>query len=393
MKNLKIIFVSIFSDISSINNSRISNIYNSFANFEREIITADFDHTLKRYKEKDNFVIRKYIHVPGYKNNISLKRLYSHIVFAIKLRKYLNGMEEVPAIIYCSMPSSFAAYICGKYCQKNKAKFVIDVIDLWPDSLLPISPIFKLLKPFTYFWGLITNKAYGLADYISAESKKYMEVALSKSGTNNYSYTYLGIDLNHFDNLLQQSKIATINSKNEIWICYGGNLGNSYDFDSILNAIQHVDLNGIKYKFWFVGGGEKHQEIENYSQKHNLNVEITGFISYPDYLKHLSNCDIAINSFKKSTKVVYSFKFNDYVGTHLFVLNSLKGETAEMVQNYLIGLNYETDSLPDVLLSVCQNWKSYKLWKENTIPLIENCLNTKIIYENLKNDILLKLGF
>jgi glycosyltransferase involved in cell wall biosynthesis len=389
----KILFVSIFSDVNSVDNSRMNNVYNSFEIFEREVVTADFDHARKMYKDKNSLVKREYIHVPKYKKNISLMRLYSHIVFGIKLKKHLNKMTLFPDILYCTMPSSYAAYVSGKFCKKNKIKFVIDIIDIWPDSLWPISPIFNLLKPFACIWGAITRQAYEMADYVSAESKKYMEVAASVNKSNNFSYTYLGIDVKSFNQLLEQSSLNISRKDDEIQICYGGSLGNSYDFDSILKAIQYIHLKGIKYKFWFIGGGEKQEKLESYAKLHNLNMVVTGFIVYPDYLKYLSICDIAINSFKRSTKVAYSFKFNDYVGCHLFVLNSLKGETSDMIDRFSIGLNYESDSLHEVLLNVCQNWESYKLWKDNNKLLIESCLDARTIYDNLKVDILLKLGF
>jgi len=386
MKN-RILLVSLFGDVNTGHNYRVDNIYKAFHEFDRFIVTADFNHATKQYKPESKSDNVHYIHVPAYQKNLSIKRICSHIVFAIKLYNYLCGLDILPQMIYCAMPASLTAFYCGRFCKRRKIKFVVDVVDLWPDSLFPISHKFIALKPILFPWAFITNRAYSMADYISAESKKYAEVALGKSKTTKWSYTYLGVDIEEMNRLVLSSKVPDRTDHNEIWICYGGSLGNSYDFDSILEAVKFIDSEGIKYRFFFVAEGECRFEIEKYIQQHQLNAEITGRMPYNDYLKYLSRCDIAINSFKPTTKVVYSYKFNDYVGLKLFVLNNLRGETADMVNEYSIGRNFDEKNLSKILFEVCYNWETFKLWKENSIKLIVEKLNSDLIYTKLSEHI------
>ncbi len=386
MKN-RLLLVSLFGDVNTDHNYRVDNIYKAFNEFDRFIVTADFNHATKQYKTENEYDYVHFIHVPAYQNNLSIRRIYSHIVFAVKLYKYLCGLSVLPQLIYCAMPASLTAYYCGRFCKRRKIKFVIDVIDLWPDSLFPISQKFKLLKPLIFPWTYITNKAYSMADYISAESKKYAEVALIKNKKAKWSYTYLGVDLEEMTRLVLSSKVPDRAEDDEIWICYGGSLGNSYDFDSILAAIKFIDSEGIKYRFFFVAEGECRDEISTYIEQNKLNAEITGRMPYNDYLKSLSCCDIAINSFKATSKVVYSYKFNDYVGLKLFVLNNLQGETADMVNEYSIGRNFNDKNLSKILYEVCFNWNTYKSWKENSTMLIDEKLSSDLIYSKLAYNI------
>ncbi|MEI6555333.1 MAG: hypothetical protein WCL70_07080 [Paludibacter sp.] len=383
----RILLVSLFGDINTDHNYRVDNIYKAFHEFDRFIVTADFNHATKQYKPENESDFVHFIHVPAYQKNLSIKRIYSHVVFAIKLYKYLCGLNVLPQLIYCAMPASLTAYYCGRFCKRRKIKFVVDVIDLWPDSLFPISLKYKFLKPFIFPWTCITNKAYAKADYISAESKKYAEIALKKSKTTKWSYTYLGVDMEEMNRLVLSSKVPDRTDDDEIWICYGGSLGNSYDFDSILEAIKFIDSEGIKYRFFFVAEGECRDQISEYIQQNKLNAEITGRMPYNDYLKYLSRCDIAINSFKATTKVVYSYKFNDYVGLKLFVLNNLQGETADMINEYSIGRNFNEKNLSKILYEVCYNWDTYKSWKENSTKLINEKLSSDLIYSKLADNI------
>lgn len=386
MKN-RILLVSLFGDINTDHNYRVDNIFKAFHEFDRFIVTADFNHATKQYKPDNQSDFIHYIHVPAYNKNLSFRRLYSHIIFALKLYKYLSGLDILPQFIYCAMPASLTAFYCGRFCKRRKIPFVIDVIDLWPASLFPVSKKYRFLKPLVFPWTYITNKAYSMADYVSAESKKYAEEALMHSKTTKWSYSYLGIDIDAINALVESSKVSNRTVDNEIWICYGGSLGNSYDFDSILEALKYIQLKGIRYRFFFVAEGEYREYINSYIHQHQLNAEITGRMPYNDYLKYLSRCDIAINSFKPSTKVVYSYKFNDYVGLQLFVLNNLPGETAEMINEYSTGVNYIENNLPAVLFQVCSNWDNYKLWKGNSVKLINEKLSSDLIYCKLASDI------
>jgi hypothetical protein len=386
----KVVFISLFGVDDCENNSRLESIVSYLNSFH--VITSDFNHGAKQYlksKKKENYT---YIHTPSYKKNISIKRLYSHIVFARKLKKYLKNLEYIPGCIYCATPTVLSAYVVGKYCKRKRIKYVIDVIDLWPDSLFPISFFFKLAYPFLYFWKKLSYKAYSMADFILGESKYYVEYASKHNKMAPTYCAYLGVDTKLVKRLIKTSQVVIDKPENEIWICYGGNLGNSYDFEELIKSVSALNSK-FSYKLLFVGDGNNRYTVEKLLQKYNVDAYITGFLNYADYLKYLSFCDIAINIFRHNTKVVHSYKFNDYVATNCFILNSLKGETAEMIEYYKIGLNFDfkTNSLKHVLIHTLDNWGKYKRWKLNNVHLVNSILNKDIIYKNVVNILLNKI--
>lgn len=381
-----IILISAFGDISHLRNSRPFKIYSALAErYKVCYITSDFDHWAKDYKNIANLPQATYLHVSAYERSLSFRRILSHLQFAYALNRYLNELKEVPDVICCIMPTSTSAYVCGRFCKKNGIRFVVDVIDLWPDSLYPITKFSWLFKFLCYPWRKITEKTYGYADVITAESMKYRDEAKKYNKKAIANCTYLGINRQKIGFLLKQSNVSIFKPTDELWICYGGHLGKSYDFDAILAALLYIQEKGIKYKCLFVGDGELREEIETFATLHQLNIYITGVQPYADYLKYLSFCDIAINVFKENTKVVHSYKFNDYVALNLFVLNSLMGETAQMINEYKIGLNFDFKEyfLKDALYEVCSNWEKYEVWKDNNVALIDALLDEKKIYGNM----------
>jgi hypothetical protein len=386
-----IFFISLFGEINN-SNSRVYKIDKAFS-ARSTFVTPDFSHGEKKYKEKDNheknpLTTSVYLTVPSYSKNLSFRRIYSHLVFASKLKYYLNRLVEKPDIVICLMPTSSAAYVAGQYCKNNNIMFVIDIIDIWPDSLIPLSRNKRLIKLLLLPWKTLTKKAYILADYISGESKLYTSTAHKINTNVPYTYTYLGVDKKQTDTLIASSTLSLIKAKDVINLCYAGSLGNSYDFNNILNALKYIHFHGIKYKMYFIGEGEKRKDIEKFAKDNNLNVEITGRLSYQNYLKYLSICDIGFNSFKKGTMVVHSYKFNDYCACGLFVFNNLVGETSEMVFNYDIGVNYNDRDLSDKLLNTCHNWEHYNVKRNNIDLLIKNELDSQTIYKTLRDNIL-----
>ena len=354
-------------------------------------VSTDFDHAQKAYvdlplEENVDGVKVKRLHVMAYFRNLSVRRILSHLQFAFKLRKYLNNLTEKPHYIYCVTPTSTSAYVAGRYCKKHRIKFIIDLIDVWPDSLMPLYSS-KLISIATSPWSYITHAAYKMADFICGESVKYASHAHTFNPQVPWYPIYLGVNKEKVKRLIEESRIDVPEKRAPIRLCYGGDLGNSYGFDAILKALDYIQEHGVPYEMYFVGGGDRHEYIQNYSQEHGLNVLITGKIPYCDYLKYLSTCDVAFNAFGPNTKVVHSYKFNDYIATGNFVLSNLKGETAEMIDKYSIGLNYEDDKLGNILLDVCDNWDKYKSWSDNIDTFVHEVLDADVIYPRVINDI------
>lgn len=389
-KNIKL--VSLFVYTGDDDNIRINTVYDLLAeNNDLELITTDFNHRKKEKhqinKSKRNL---KLINVPEYKQNLSIKRFYSHGIFAYRLYKYLNKINKKPDVIYCIVPTISSAYACGLICKKFKIKLAVDVIDLWPESLIAILPFKKFFEIITLPWKLFANKIYAKADYLFAESVEYAKVAQKHNKKTKALAVYLGTDIEKYEKLITQSTIKIEKPENEIWMCYGGGMGNSYDFDVILEAIKEIHLmNKYKFKFLFIGGGLKLAKIQEYIDKYNLPAIITGFLPYHDFLKYLSFCDIALNSFNKNTKVVHSYKFNDYLLSGLAIVNNLKGETAELIENYKSGINfdYKNNLLKDKLVYLLENKSEIAEMKKNSLYIANNVFNTKIIYKEMLKQI------
>ena len=200
---------------------------------------------------------------------------------------------------------------------------------------------------------------------------------------------YLGADPDYTVKLIKKSKIKVPNNLN-VKICYGGSLGYSYDFNTILKTFKELYSRFKNIELYFIGGGIKEKEIIKFGKDYSLPIFLTGYLSYPDYLKYLCSMDIALNSFKKDSAVAFSYKFNDYISVGLAIVNNLTGETAQIVEENNIGFNfdYKKNSLELQLEKLITNKILLSTMKENSYKLSLGSLNSKSIYNKMTKEII-----
>jgi glycosyltransferase involved in cell wall biosynthesis len=221
--------------------------------------------------------------------------------------------------------------------------------------------------------------AYKTAHFITGESKEYAGIAHHNNPNVPYTYTYLGVDMPKINELIKGRK-KELPKDNTIKICYGGNLGNSYDFDAIIKALANLSMSGINYSMYFIGGGDKEEIVNNRVTETGVNAIVTGIVSYQEYIGLMSQCDIGLNVFKRGTKIVHSYKFNDYAACGLFIVNNLHGETEEMIAEYDCGVT--SDDVCKALLDVCLSWETNESKKQNSLRMANVELNAEVIYKN-----------
>ena len=388
MERKKIILVSLFYYEKS-DNIRISSIYRLLKeeNTEVELITTDFNHRKKRKHDPAQHPADiTFLPVPEYQKNVGFRRLYSHLVFAIRLRKYLMRLTYHPSKVYCLVPAVTAGWACAGYCKKNRIPLVVDVIDLWPESFIILSAHKKLLRLLTFPWTKIAEKVYQSADFLFAGSEKYAQHAQKFNKKTKAIPVYLGTDVEQFQSLVSAGRLKVNKPPGEKWICFGGMLGNSYDIELILKSFRKLtEQRKYNVKLIFIGDGQEAGKILRFKSQYNLNIEVTGFLDYADYMKYLSHADVALNSFKKGTEVAYSYKFNDYITAGIPVLNNVKGEMASMITRYNIGRNFD-HTVESLYLRLAEMFSHPGLLSEmqkNATFVATTVLDKKIVYREM----------
>lgn len=359
-----------------------------------ELITSTFSHKLKRQRNLQDEEIRKLrykitnIYEPGYKKNVSLKRIYSYNILARNLKKYLKTKEEKPDVIYCAIPSLSFAKVAAKFAKKNNIRFIIDVQDLWPEAFRMVFKIPVIKEILFYPMERDANYIYKQADDIIAVSETYANRAskANKKYKNKLS-VFLGTELEYFDKCRNENIFET--SDKEIKIAYIGTLGHSYDIKIIIDALEILKEQCKNFKFIIMGDGPLKLEFEEYAKKKQINCEFTGRLDYPKMIGRLCDCDIAVNPIMRGSAGSIINKVGDYASAGLPVINTQENEEYKsIVEKYNIGFNCKNDDAEDVaeklkLLIDDKNLRT-KMGRNNRM-LAEEKFDRKKTYLNIFN--------
>jgi glycosyltransferase involved in cell wall biosynthesis len=243
-----------------------------FHNTDINLIT---DKTLFIEKEYDGI---KFIHVrnKAYHNNTFL-RIYSLFEFHLRLFKVAKFLPKPDLIsLYTAIPFSNVVYFLAK---KLKAKLVLDVVDLWPESFVALGLVSKY-NPILWFmyrsekWiymkaDKIVFSMEGGADYI--KEKKWDTESGGSINLNKVKYINNGVDLNDFNNNKINYNIedADLNNESLFKVIYLGSIRLANGVNLILDAAKFIEhLPNIK--FFIYGNGPERENIKKRIESENI---------------------------------------------------------------------------------------------------------------------------
>ena len=329
-----------------------------------EIVTTRFDHIKKELVEEKEIIEGSYKYTMldelGYKKNIGLDRILSHYILSKNLQKYLKTRKK-PDVIYCAIPSLAYASVAATYAKKNGIKFIIDIQDLWPEA-------FKMVFNFPLISNIIfapmkwkANRIYRTADQIVAVSETYAKRAMNvNKKCSTPVCVFLGTNKKEFDSYKSTYKIS--DTKNEIWLAYIGTLGHSYDLSGVFDAMKLLKCKGVdNIKFLVMGDGPLKNQFQNYAQKLELSLDVlfTGRLDYPEMVRRLTKCDIAMNPIMHGAAQSIINKVGDYAMAGLPVISTQECiEYRTLLDKYGAGINCDNgdiQQLSDAILRLCNS--------------------------------------
>ena len=313
---------------------RVDMIYRFFGGMghNAKIYTSNFLHSKKKYREnnEDDVVM---ISVRRYQKNLSLARMYSHMKFAEDVYSCLRK-SEVDLIWVLIPPNSLVKQIYQYKERRPDVKVVIDIIDLWPETM-PIPDKLKKTVMFEW-WKKLRENFLGCADHIVTECDLYRQKIPQRYQNIKVSTLYLARAFHDYaaGADLPNDKLA---------LCYLGSINNIIDIDVICSLIREIR----KYKkvlFHIVGNGEKKDELIKCAGAAGAEVKYHGTIYDRTVLGEILNsCHYGLNIMKKTVFVGLTMKSMNYFEAGLPIINNIAGDTWEFCEQYKIGINLDDE--------------------------------------------------
>ena len=314
---------------------------------ELEVVSSTFRHQTKTQRDLEYI---KSVHTPykvtllrepGYKKNVSLRRLYSHHRFAKEVTRYLKA-RKAPDVIICSVPSLAVGSAVTKFAEKNSIKVVIDIQDLWPEAFKMALSVPVISNMAFFPMTVQANRIYARADKIMAVSETYVKCGLQCNKKDSEGFPLLiGTD----SELVSQATagIEIDKPKDEFWIGYAGALGYSYDIRSVIDAIGFLNREGYdNIVFKIMGEGALAEEFKHYAKSQNVHCDFMGFLPYGQMMATLKKCDAAVNPIVEKSVSSIINKVSDYAMAGIPVINTQNSpEYRALIEKYNCGINCE----------------------------------------------------
>ena len=205
----------------------------------------------------------------GYKN--IFQRYFAYIVFLFKI--LFIKKQNKPDIVIGSSPDllmGLGAYILAKL---HKGKFVFEIRDVWPESLVELDVISKK-SPIYFVFRSLEIFLYKKADGIIIMAPGVKE-HITKSNVDEKKIFYVnnGVDLERFYENLEKFKKLSILNKEEFNISYTGAIGLANGLDILVDSAKKIsDLGYEDICINIVGAGPESERLKNkYPNLKNLN--------------------------------------------------------------------------------------------------------------------------
>jgi len=282
------------------------------------IITSAFSHLLHKPPIlKYNHLIETidgitycWIKTPKYQGN-SLGRVINMLVFSLKLLKIQNRVSlNRPDYVIASSPHIFVAWNGRKAAEYFNAKFIFEVRDIWPLTIMELKRINKF-HPFIVLMDAVENYAYRHADLVISPLPNLKTHLLNK-GFGNIKIETIpnGIlmedfkCLNDFGNGIREG-LKKLIDKNSFIVCFAGTLSKSNSVDLLIGAAKMLQDYDI-IQFLIIGDGEEKKRLLNEVRNCNLkNVTFLDRMNRAELLRHLRQCDVFYNGAPRS--ILYSY--------------------------------------------------------------------------------------
>lgn len=234
-----------------------------------------------------------WVKVPKYTSSKSIGRIWNMLCFNWKLH-FLNDIP--PSHIIVSSPSPFPVKVGAKLAKKFHTKFLFEVRDIWPQTLVELSSL-SSSHPLIKFMEYYEKFAYEKADKVISllpTAKEHFE----KQGMQKDKFVYLpnGIETEEQESVSLPQEIREKIPTEKFIIGYSGTIGIANNLDYLIDAAEMLKTNDEIHFMILGNGGEKKRLQERVKRLSLKNVTFLDVISKEAVASFLKQIDVAFIS-------------------------------------------------------------------------------------------------
>lgn len=290
------------------------------------IVASSFHYS--KYQEMKEYGDREYllesidgidfiwIKTPAYFGN-GIGRVKNMLIYTFKVLKIIPKLNlSKPDIIIGSSVHLFAVWAAYKLAQKYKTPFIMEVRDLWPQTLIDMG--ISKWHPFILLLGWLERYLYKKADKIISNLPYAYDYIGQFVEREKFIWISNGVDLSNI-------KYVPKEQSEKFVISYIGAVGVANNLQILLDAAKK--LQGKKdVCFTIVGDGAEKEKLRKFVKENNLqNVSIKKSVPKSEVSKILENSDVLYFNLKDSPIFNYGISSNklfDYMASGRVIIFS-----------------------------------------------------------------------
>lgn len=323
--------------------------------------TSDFNHTTKKrriaslefqvssgdgQKKLSTFSCIQVPSIPYY-CNVSLRRMFSHWRYAAtweRMARRYAAQNGAPDVIILSSPPLSTGAAARRMARDFGALLVFDIMDAWPETFERVAPRW-MLAPLR----AIAKRNYLSAKLITAVADRYIDLVRSYGYKGPAKRFYHGIDMDDAATPSERDAAAAP-VPSEIRLGYIGNLGRTYDLETVVKALDAMPNTTLE----IAGQGEQEAMLRR-AAANNPRIIFHGYLGGAELSAMLRRCHIGIVPMTPESCVGVPYKFADYSRERLAIVSSLGGESERLLEKYGAGASYaagDSKSLANAIATI-----------------------------------------
>ena len=315
--------------------------------------------TLGSFEKKENLSVYRLPLIPrgkGSKIRLILNYLsYFKVSFLFTLFYLIPKKKfDVVLVHHTSPPFIFIPAILYKRIKKSQL-YLWD-LDMWPQTLeatgiLKSKSVLKLLER-------IFKSFYKGFDIIYLGSKHFEKIALKRVDPSLIKHFP-----NWADSIFEKAKLksASISGEEKIIISYTGNIGESQDLESLVEALSLIEDRNFEIRL--IGDGRNKKTLIDLVSKKGLNdvIKFIDSVKPKQLLNYFEESHFLYLSLKNTPlfEKTVPAKFQTYLAVGIPIIGYISGETNDLISKHNLGFSCISNDV-NQLVSILKNISTLK---------------------------------
>lgn len=287
-------------------------------------------------------VIRVWSYITA--NEGFVKRILDYLSYSFT--SFFFGLFQRCDIIVATSPQFFTA-VSGCFLSIFKRKpWIMEVRDLWPESIKAVSAMKADSKVFTFLeWieGWLYKRAASIVVVTDTFKERLVEWGVN---TDKIHIVKNGVLLDKFGFIPKNNELLSeLNLENKFVIGYIGTHGMAHKLDFIVETA--AKMKNERIHFLFIGNGAEKEKIRSLAIQLKIeNCTFLDSVSKDKINDYISITDVSLVPLKKSDtfKTVIPSKIFENAAMQKPILLGVEGEAKRIIEKYKAGICFEPEN-------------------------------------------------